>query len=238
MGHFRGRPAPRPRRPAGARRPRARAARRRADRAAAARDAAAVVAHAGPRPGIARNTVADAYGQLVAEGWLTARQGSGTRVADRAAAVEAASAPAAAAEARRLRYDLRPGSPDLSSFPRPGWLAAARRALAAAPHEALGYSDPRGRPELRARPRRLPRPGPRRPRDARSSRRLLGLHPGAAPAVPGAACARRGDPGGGGVRPAEPPPPRHGQRARPCGRLPSTATARRSASSATPARCC
>src|SRR5580700_7229113 len=32
--------------------------------------------------GIARNTVADAYGQLVAEGWLTARQGSGTRVAE------------------------------------------------------------------------------------------------------------------------------------------------------------
>ncbi|GDY54409.1 hypothetical protein SVIO_050320 [Streptomyces violaceusniger] len=33
--------------------------------------------------GIARNTVADAYGELVAEGWLTARQGSGTRVARR-----------------------------------------------------------------------------------------------------------------------------------------------------------
>src|ERR1700689_2894981 len=29
--------------------------------------------------GLARNTVAEAYGQLVAEGWLTARQGSGTR---------------------------------------------------------------------------------------------------------------------------------------------------------------
>ncbi|MES4829259.1 winged helix-turn-helix domain-containing protein, partial [Streptomyces anthocyanicus] len=36
--------------------------------------------------GIARNTVADAYADLVAEGWLTARQGSGTRVADRVAA--------------------------------------------------------------------------------------------------------------------------------------------------------
>src|SRR5262249_19876969 len=33
--------------------------------------------------GIARNTVAEAYGQLVAEGWLAARQGSGTRVAER-----------------------------------------------------------------------------------------------------------------------------------------------------------
>uniref|UniRef100_UPI0023BA27E1 winged helix-turn-helix domain-containing protein n=1 Tax=Streptomyces sp. 5-6(2022) TaxID=2936510 RepID=UPI0023BA27E1 len=35
--------------------------------------------------GIARNTVADAYAELVAEGWLTARQGSGTRVAPRPA---------------------------------------------------------------------------------------------------------------------------------------------------------
>ncbi|NEA81766.1 winged helix-turn-helix transcriptional regulator, partial [Actinospica acidiphila] len=34
--------------------------------------------------GIARNTVADAYADLIAEGWLTARQGSGTRVAPRA----------------------------------------------------------------------------------------------------------------------------------------------------------
>ena len=30
--------------------------------------------------GIARNTVADAYGQLAAEGWLTARAGAGTWV--------------------------------------------------------------------------------------------------------------------------------------------------------------
>src|SRR5215471_1481493 len=35
--------------------------------------------------GIARNTVADAYGQLVAEGWLEARTGSGTWVAEYAA---------------------------------------------------------------------------------------------------------------------------------------------------------
>src|SRR4051794_30292079 len=34
--------------------------------------------------GLARNTVADAYAELVAEGWLSARQGSGTRIAGRA----------------------------------------------------------------------------------------------------------------------------------------------------------
>jgi GntR family transcriptional regulator/MocR family aminotransferase len=98
--------------------------------------------------GIARNTVANAYGQLVAEGWLTARQGSGTRVADRATAISPQPAPPARAR-RGVPYDLRPGSPDLAAFPRADWIAAARRALNAAPAEALGYSDSRGRPELR-----------------------------------------------------------------------------------------
>ena len=36
------------------------------------------------------------------------------------------------------------------AFPRTGWLSAARKALSAAPSQALGYSDPRGLPELRA----------------------------------------------------------------------------------------
>ena len=97
--------------------------------------------------GIARNTVADAYGQLVAEGWLAARQGSGTSVAAHAARPEAA--PAQTARAGRIRYDLRPGRPDLAMFPRAAWLAAARRGLAAAPYHALGYGDPRGLVELR-----------------------------------------------------------------------------------------
>ena len=104
--------------------------------------------------GIARNTVAEAYAQLIAEGWLTARQGSGTRVAPAAAF---APAPAAgtgsspgATGTRGGRYDLRAGMPDLSAFPRTGWVSAARKALAGAPSQALGYGDPRGRPELRA----------------------------------------------------------------------------------------
>ena len=99
--------------------------------------------------GVARNTVAEAYGQLVAEGWLAARQGSGTRVADRPAITTVAPA-RDVPRAGRIRYDLRPGRPDLAMFPRSAWLAAARRALTAAPYDALGYGDPRGRPELRA----------------------------------------------------------------------------------------
>ncbi len=97
--------------------------------------------------GIARNTVAEAYGQLVAEGWLVARQGSGTHVASRGPEPEAPAV--TAAPLTHPRYDLRPGSPDLSAFPRAAWLAAGRRALNAAPPEALGYADPSGRPELR-----------------------------------------------------------------------------------------
>lgn len=98
--------------------------------------------------GVARNTVADAYTELVAEGWLTARQGSGTRVAPRAVATTAGGTRRPAA-APSPAYNLMPGSPDPASFPRAAWIASTRRALTAAPSEAFGPGDPRGRPELR-----------------------------------------------------------------------------------------
>ncbi|MEU3506802.1 PLP-dependent aminotransferase family protein [Streptomyces longwoodensis] len=98
--------------------------------------------------GIARNTVADAYADLVAEGWLTARQGSGTRVADRAVPAPPAPPPHPRAPGRPT-HSLDAGTPDLAAFPRAEWLRAARRALNAAPNDALGYGDPRGRAELR-----------------------------------------------------------------------------------------
>ncbi|MFD9071084.1 MocR-like pyridoxine biosynthesis transcription factor PdxR [Streptomyces lasiicapitis] len=100
--------------------------------------------------GVARNTVADAYAELVAEGWLTARQGSGTRVAERAAPPPPARVPKRSPSApARPAYNLVQGQPDAGSFPRAAWLAAARRALTAAPNEAFGPGDPRGRVELR-----------------------------------------------------------------------------------------
>jgi GntR family transcriptional regulator/MocR family aminotransferase len=99
--------------------------------------------------GIARNTVADCYAQLVAEGWLSARQGSGTWVAERAPSPPLAVGGPAPAAARRVRYDLRTGVPDVSAFPRQAWLAAGRKALSAAPAQALGYTDPRGLRQLR-----------------------------------------------------------------------------------------
>jgi len=98
--------------------------------------------------GLARNTVAEVYSQLVAEGWLTARTGSGTSVAERRAA-DPGPGPLARPEVAAPRYDLRPGVPDLSAFPGGAWLAAARRVLAAAPRHLLDYPDPRGLPQLR-----------------------------------------------------------------------------------------
>jgi GntR family transcriptional regulator/MocR family aminotransferase len=113
--------------------------------------------------GIARGTVTQAYDQLTIEGYLAARQGSGTLVARMPALVtaltpdstagSAAAAPPAVrvgAEPAMPAWDLTPGTPTLSTFPRAAWLAATRRVLAQMPDDALGYGDPRGRPELRA----------------------------------------------------------------------------------------
>ncbi|MYS23760.1 GntR family transcriptional regulator / MocR family aminotransferase [Streptomyces sp. DvalAA-14] len=100
--------------------------------------------------GIARNTVTEAYAELVAEGWLTAQQGSGTKVARRTEPRTAAPAAARTATAPGPpQYGLLPGPPDLAEFPRAKWLAAARRALTAAPHDAFGIGDALGRVELR-----------------------------------------------------------------------------------------
>jgi GntR family transcriptional regulator/MocR family aminotransferase len=97
--------------------------------------------------GLARGTVSEAYAQLVAEGYLMARQGAGTVVAPRGGPME--EAPAEAMAPPDPRFDFHPGMPDLGSFPRARWLAAMRRALRTAPDGAFAYGDPRGRPELR-----------------------------------------------------------------------------------------
>lgn len=97
---------------------------------------------------IARNTVAETYAELVSEGWLEARQGSGTRVAHRATTT--ADIPTSTVPPQlRPTFDFRPGRPDAGSFPRTAWLAAARRAVGKAPVDAFGPGDPHGRIELR-----------------------------------------------------------------------------------------
>lgn len=101
--------------------------------------------------GIARSTVAECYAELVAEGWLTSRQGSGTRVASRAHAGEAARRSSGGTPGdSKIIQGLVPGASDFADFPRQQWMTAARRALSAAPHSAFGYGDPAGHPRLRA----------------------------------------------------------------------------------------
>ena len=100
--------------------------------------------------GVARNTVARAYAELIAEGWLTSQHGSGTLVSQRAEqVVRSVASPPGERAPRRLDHDLRPGHPDLSSFPRAEWGRAVKRALDTAPFEAFGYTDTYGRTELR-----------------------------------------------------------------------------------------
>ncbi|GGK65263.1 GntR family transcriptional regulator [Streptomyces flaveus] len=97
--------------------------------------------------GVSRGTAKAAYDQLVAEGYLTARQGSGTEVA--ALPTTSLDASGNGARARTPRFDLRPGSPDVGTFPAAAWLRVLRRAIAVAPSRAYEYGDPRGRVELR-----------------------------------------------------------------------------------------
>ncbi len=96
--------------------------------------------------GVSRRLVVDVYAQLLAEGYLRTRSGSGTFVAD------TAGVPPAAAEPPRRRtpaIDFFPGNPDLAGFPRRHWLRAMRAAIRDAPDAALGYPDPQGAVELR-----------------------------------------------------------------------------------------
>jgi GntR family transcriptional regulator/MocR family aminotransferase len=96
--------------------------------------------------GVSRRLVVEAFAQLAAEGYLVTRQGSGTFVAETAAA---APVPTPAREPRPPRYDFFPGAPDLSAFPRAAYARAVRDVLRETPDHALNYGDPRGAPALR-----------------------------------------------------------------------------------------
>ena len=101
--------------------------------------------------GVSRGVVVAAYLQLVEERVLSSQAGSGTRVAD---SPQLAGSPATTARTRAPSSDppsieLRPGSPDLSTFPRTAWTAAVRDALRTLPSRELGYVEPWGTKALR-----------------------------------------------------------------------------------------
>ena len=92
--------------------------------------------------GVSRGVVVEAYEQLLAEGYLVAQHGSGTRVAARRVHADQVMTPEPSPPPPR--FDFRPGLPDLSLFPRRSWTISMQRALTAAPDGALDYPDPRG----------------------------------------------------------------------------------------------
>jgi GntR family transcriptional regulator/MocR family aminotransferase len=97
--------------------------------------------------GISRGVVTEAYGQLVAEGYLTSRQGAPVRVALTVRA--SPPRPPARSLLPSFPYHCHPGLPDLAGFPRDRWLRSLRAAWRRAPLDAVGYPDPRGVPALR-----------------------------------------------------------------------------------------
>jgi GntR family transcriptional regulator/MocR family aminotransferase len=95
---------------------------------------------------VTRRVVVEAYDQLAAEGYVSARQGAGTVV--NAVPRRAGAAPAAVA-GPPLVVDFRPGRPDPALFPRTAWARATRAAFAGLGAAELDGADRRGLPALR-----------------------------------------------------------------------------------------
>ena len=96
--------------------------------------------------GVSRTVVVEAYGHLVADGYLEARQGSGTRVRP-VAVTEPGRAVRAVARAPIATFVG--GLPDPACFPRREWQRHYRAALQALPDPALAYPGPHGALALR-----------------------------------------------------------------------------------------
>jgi GntR family transcriptional regulator / MocR family aminotransferase len=97
--------------------------------------------------GVSRSVTEHAYEQLLAEGWLEGRRGSGTYVAaGGAGAATTPRRPAPAPTAGLVRLDA--GTPWIDPRHAAGWRRAWREVSTARPPR--GYDDPRGLPELRA----------------------------------------------------------------------------------------
>lgn len=128
---------------------------------------------------LARNTVLEAYEQLIAEGYLTAHHGSGTFVASDLPDVafrapqshpEPGLQPGSVRHAlaafgervvggevwmhirrdeNRSAYEFRYGTPSFDEFPIDAWRTLTKRVLDYPPRELLGYGPPEGLHQLR-----------------------------------------------------------------------------------------
>ena len=120
--------------------------------------------------GVSRGVVTEAYRRLADDGVVFAGGRAGTviaRTAPIAGQPEPTEGPPAgvdgdfafdghagtdvfsALRARPARYDLSPGLPDLSAFPRTDWLRAERSVLGRLSAQSLAYGDPAGAPSFR-----------------------------------------------------------------------------------------
>jgi GntR family transcriptional regulator / MocR family aminotransferase len=101
--------------------------------------------------GLSRGLVQDCYAQLQAEGYLSSRRGSATRVAFAASTRPAPSLRQTDPPARRRHpiADFRPGVPDLGLVPREDWAWAIREVCRTVPNSAFDYGDATGEQRLR-----------------------------------------------------------------------------------------
>ncbi|MEO3822230.1 PLP-dependent aminotransferase family protein [Actinomadura sp. B10D3] len=99
--------------------------------------------------GCSRWVVTEAYAQLKAEGYLSARTGSATRVSWTPDTAPPLPRARPAPPRPPIRYDLAPGLPDLRAFPRRRWAEAVRTVTGSAVHYDLGLPDPSGHAVLR-----------------------------------------------------------------------------------------
>lgn len=101
--------------------------------------------------GVARATVTAAYEQLIAEGYVSGRQGSRLKVNDLHSTPSRTFEPVPPAEPLKPPSPmlLTPGIPDLRLFPDRAWMKAATRSWRAGPGSVLGDWDPAGALQLR-----------------------------------------------------------------------------------------
>jgi len=96
---------------------------------------------------VSRGVIVEAYEQLIAEGYLSARARSKTFVAAGQATVS--NHDHRSTSSSEPEFDFRPGLPDLNYFPRQAWARASRRALHDIQPNELSYNEPHGAGPLR-----------------------------------------------------------------------------------------